>query len=64
MAEVRKTAIIKKFLGKWTGVDPTGWHVLVKNEAGEWESFSGPHYTRLMAASAAESLGLQVSSSF
>lgn len=55
------TGVIRKFLGKWTGVDPIGWHLLVKNEAGEWESYSGPHYSRLMAEIAARTLKIEIS---
>lgn len=58
---MRTTCVIRKIMGRWTkGLDPVGWHVFVKSDDGEWESWSGPHYSIIVAGIAARDLGLEI----
>lgn len=54
--------VIRKIMGRWTkGLDPVGWHVFVKNpDDGEMESWSGPHYSIIIAEIAARDLKLEI----
>ncbi len=48
--KIRKFGILRDAAGG------AGWHVVVKDAEGNWESLSGPHYTELMALIAKKKL--------
>lgn len=41
---------IVKFGNYYDAQSASGWHAVVKDAEGNWESLSGPYYTYLMAS--------------
>lgn len=41
--------LVRKFGNYRDVAGAAGWHVVVRDGEGEYESLSGPHYTELMA---------------